>query len=197
MPHPGQDDILAADPLDEWIDEHFLRADPAAFKEVGFRPVVALVSRVLGVDANGIYCIGSGAIGLSLNPAKVSDARLKAFDEESDIDLAVISEVLFETAWRDLREASHPLLQSEMEAELAESLSWQKKRFFDGVILANKLLPYLSFGPEWLGGLAQVAEKVSILLNRSIEVNTWIFRDYWSLRTYVTSGAMRCKEKVI
>lgn len=196
MPYPTQDELLAADPLDEWIDEHFLRSDPVAFEGVGFWPTVATVARLLEVDVNGIYCVGSGAVGFSLNPQKVMDGDLKPFDEHSDIDLAVISEVHFESAWRDLRRAAQPLLQSEMEAELAENLNWQKKRFFEGIILANKLLPHLEFGPSWLSGINQIEEAIAIDLNRSIPLNVWIFRDYWSLRTYITKSALLCREKV-
>jgi hypothetical protein len=195
--YPTQDDLLQADPLDEWIDEHFLRPDPAAFAASGFRTTVAMVARTLEVDPNGIYCIGSGATGVSINPGKVSGHTLKAFDNSSDIDLAIVSEFHFEVAWRDLRRASQPLLKSEMELELAKYLSWQRKRFFDGVIVAHELLPYLSFGPTWVTALNQIAEHVDIALGRSAELNAWIFRDYWSLRTYITGGVLLCREKVI
>lgn len=196
MAYPTQDDLLQAEPLDEWIDEHFLRSDPAAFGSGGFRPVVAQVARLLDVDANGIYCVGSGAIGVSINPGKSGHGALKKFDADSDIDLAIISEVHFEAAWRDLRRAASPLLRSEMENELEEALDWQRKRFFDGIILANKVLPYLSFGPAWLPAIARVEEDIALLLDRSVPLNVWIFRDYWSLRTYVTKGALLCRERV-
>lgn len=70
MAYPEQEDVVNADPLLEWIDGEFLRFDPFAFKDAGFRSVVSLISREYDVDPNGIYCIGSGAIGLSVNPKK-------------------------------------------------------------------------------------------------------------------------------
>lgn len=191
--YPTQEDVLAADPLPQWIDKQYLRADPHAFSAVGFRPVVDLVSEDFQVDANGIYCIGSGAIGLSMNPKKIQQGRLKEFDEKSDLDLAVISEEHFERAWRDLRLATQPTL-PEIDGHLAENISWQRKRFFDGAIIANELLPHISFGSEWLNHHAKLTAFISTMLERNVTVNFWIYRDYWSVRNYVASGIVRCRK---
>jgi hypothetical protein len=196
MNYPSESELLSADPLLQWIDEHFLRADPFAFKDSGFRAVISAVAAELDVEPNGIFCIGSGAIGLSLNPSKSNDSgRLKAFDKASDIDLAIISEVYFETAWRDIRRAAQPVL-DEMDHVVRQHLDWQRKRFFDGAILTHKLLPALSFGPAWIASLVRISEMVAKQLEREVELNTWIYRDYWSLRNYVATGVIRCREKV-
>ncbi len=197
MGYPTQAELLTAEPLVEWIDAHFLRADPYAFRgSTGFRPVVALISTTLDVDANGVFCIGSGAIGLSLNPAKVTDARLKSFDVDSDLDLAIVSEVHFETAWRDLRRATQAVL-DEIPFELTEHLDWQRKRFFDGAIVAHNLLPFLSFGSVWLANLVRLSEGVAVLLDREVQINVWIYRDYWSLRNYVATSIVRCRARMV
>jgi hypothetical protein len=91
--YPTQADVLTAKPLLDWIDENFLRPDPFAFRDVSFRPVVALIRRELDVEPNGIYCVGSGAVGYSMSPKKVRPTGLKPFDESSDLDLAIISEM--------------------------------------------------------------------------------------------------------
>jgi hypothetical protein len=196
--YPSEDDVLRCDPVLTWIDDHFLRSDPYAFKDVpeGFKSTAALISRELTIDRNGIFCIGSGAIGLSLNPKKISEGRLKRFDEGSDLDLAVISEVRFETAWRDLREASQPTV-GYMEESVRENIGWQKKRFFDGAILVNKLLAALSFGPDWVTALVRIEEHVSRLLDREISIGLWLYRDYWSLRNYVSEGFVKCRRDML
>lgn len=193
--YPTEAELLGADPLLEWIDEHVLRGDPFAFKDVGFRPVVSLISRELGIEANGIFCVGSGAVGLSLNPNKINDSSLKSFDDASDLDIALISEVHFERAWRDLRQAVEPTL-IEVDPVIVEHLSWQRKRFFDGAILAEKLLPTLSFANIWVPSLIRLNDLVATLLGRNTTVNIWIYRDYWSLRSYVASSIVRCRRKV-
>jgi hypothetical protein len=194
--YPTQDELRDADPLLPWIDEQFLRPDPYAFDGYNFRSFVSLISQELEVDPNGIYCIGSGAVGLSLNVKKMTDeGQLHTFSESSDLDIAVISEVLFETAWRDLRLATQPTT-AEVDAELRDKMSWQKKRFFDGAILADKMLPWLSFGAKWTSSLVRISEQVAIQFGREVEVHIWIYRDYWSVRNYVSEGIMKCRMEI-
>jgi hypothetical protein len=56
--------------------------------------------------------------------------NLKPFSDESDLDIALISEIHFELAWLNLREHAHPVL-NELENEFREAIKHQKKRFFD------------------------------------------------------------------
>jgi hypothetical protein len=198
--YPSEDDVLRCAPeiALSWIDDNFLRNDPYAFREVpgGFRSTAALIARELNIDRNGIFCIGSGAIGLSLSPKKLSDGKLKRYNDKSDLDLAVISEVWFETAWRDLRQAAQPTTEY-MGALVRKNIEWQRKRFFDGAILANELLPALSFGPEWGPSLVRIGEHVSVLLGREVPTGLWIYRDYWSLRNYVSEGLIKCRKGMV
>jgi hypothetical protein len=194
--YPKQEELLGSEPLLKWIDGNFLRSDPFAFSEVGFKSVVGDLSDEFDIDPNGIYCIGSGAVGLSLNPTKIRGSALKPFDAASDLDLALISEVHFETAWRDLRRASQPSV-AVMDSVIRENISWQKKRFFDGAIVANALLPAISFGPEWLEAHVRISERVAVMLNREIDVHFWIYRDYWSVRNYVAESIVKCRKKLV
>jgi hypothetical protein len=196
MPYPTQDEVVAANPVLGWIDEHFLRPDPFAFQHAEFRPARRLISDLLGVDLNGIFCVGSGAIGLSLDPDKISRGRLKAFDDRSDLDIAVISSVHFETAWRDLRVACQPTLQ-EQNALIARHIPLQRKRLFDGAILADRLLPVISFGNDWIGSLVKIGEDISKRLDREVDVHMWIYLDYWSVRNYVSGGIVKCQQRLI
>jgi hypothetical protein len=196
MLYPTQAEILANEPLDEWIDEHFLRFDPFAFQACGFRPIITVIARELRVDPNGVFCIGSGAVGLSLNPGKIQRKALKPFDATSDLDFAVVSEVHFEQAWRDLREATRPTLTA-VDQQLRDNLTWLKKRFFDGAILAHVLLPYLSFGNSWISAIVKVQQDVALALDREVAIKTWIYRDYWSLRNYVAASIVTCRGRIV
>lgn len=193
--YPTQQELLESEPIFEWLDRSFLRCDPYAFAGADFQGFALLCSQIFDVDPNGVFCIGSGAVGLSLNPAKVVDRRLKPFDDHSDLDVALISDVYFELAWRNLRAKAHPAL-NEMEHDLNEAMKHQRKRFFDGAILANKLLPHLDFGAEWFRSHVRAAEYASVAVGREIDVNIWIYRDYWSVRSYVANGILKCKEMV-
>ena len=60
--YPSQHEMEDLDDHRLWIDEVFLRADPAAFANasLSFFKIATLMARELNVDRNGIYCIGSG-----------------------------------------------------------------------------------------------------------------------------------------
>ncbi|WP_167138505.1 hypothetical protein [Diaminobutyricimonas sp. TR449] len=195
MPYPTQADILAATDVLPWIDEHILRLDPYAFPPGTYWKFVAKVAEELDVDPNGVFCIGSGAIGLSMNPKKVQGKNLKPFGPDSDLDLAIVSEVHFETAWRDLRRAAQPS-RTAIDEVVRSNLSWQKGRLFDGAIIASKLLPSLSFGSEWLPASVRVSQLAAQILDREIDVNLWIYRDYWSVRNYVSRGFIESRKKI-
>ena len=195
--YPSQDDLASASDVLVWIDEEFLRPDPAAFATARepFTSIATDISRQLDVDRNGIYCIGSGAVGLSTNPSKIEGGNLKLFDESSDIDIAVISWFHFEQAWRDIARSVQPHLEEWPEL-LSEHLAWQRRRLFDGAILAHKLLPVLSFGRDWAGAVERVAERIVKAVDRNVDVHIWIYRDYWSLRNYISLGVNKCRQKI-
>lgn len=195
MKYPTQDELVDAGNVFEFLDERVLRQDPFAFAETDFDQFVRVCVKALNVDPNAVYCVGSGAVGLSLNPEKISSGELKAFDDKSDLDIALISETHFEIAWRDLRSKGHPVV-AEMETDLMKHLSWQKKRFFDGAIIATHLLPALTFGPAWIPALVRVEQEASVLLGRNVDVNAWIYRDYWSMRSHVAEGLLKCRKEL-
>src|SRR5262249_22743172 len=114
----------------------------------------------------------------------------------SDLDLAIISETHFEAAWRDLRRATQPTLE-QVPAPLQDAMSWQKKRFFDGAIIANMVLPYLSYGSAWQTKVVRISERVAVMLHREIDTHFWIYRDYWSLRNYVADGVVKVRRKMV
>jgi hypothetical protein len=197
MPYPTEDELLAASDPPKWIDRHFLRQDPYAFHatRVTFHETACELADSLDVERNGIFCIGSGAVGLSLNPGKIENGHLKRFDDRSDLDLAIISSRHFEIAWRELSRLTQPHLK-EVPSGVQEHLAWQRKRLFDGAILSNKLLGSFSFGSEWIGAIDRIAGRLEDALDRSVRTEVWIYRDYWSLRNYLTGGIVACQNKL-
>lgn len=198
MTYPTTEDLIEASNLPVWIDRHFLRQDPFAFSQGAhnaFFDFIEECSRELNVDANSIYCIGSGAIGLSFNPSKMAGGELKAFDRSSDLDIAIISPFYFETAWRDLRTAVHPEYANPSRT-LQLKIEHQRRRMFDGAIIANKLLSHLSFGPDWLKARQRLQLVWKEKLGISGGLNMWIYRDYWSVRSYSAEGIRKCLTKM-
>ncbi|MBF4162501.1 hypothetical protein [Nocardioides acrostichi] len=183
-----------------WIDRNFLRMDPYAFVSTDgnnlFPEFVHDAAQAFEVDPNGIYCIGSGAIGLSCNPKNVQEGHLKAFGASSDLDIAVISQFHFDQAWRDLRVLAHTAYTPSTSKTLRVNLDHQRARMFDGAIVANKLMTRLTFGPHWGPHRLRLQFEWRDRLSLSGKVNLWVYRDYWSVRSYVAEGIEKCLEKL-
>ena len=58
------------------------------------------LAKRLNVDPCSIFLIGTACTGISLNPFK----DYKAFDADSDVDVAIVSNYHFELGWRAFRE---------------------------------------------------------------------------------------------
>ena len=57
------------------------------------------LSKKINIDSSAIIFTGSAGCGFSLNPNK----NYKKFDDDSDIDLALISSHYFDISWHSLR----------------------------------------------------------------------------------------------
>jgi hypothetical protein len=84
-----------------------------------------------------------------------------------------------------------------MDSLVKRNIDWQKKRFFDGAIIATHLVPALSFAEKWQPAIVRAEEHISLLLERETSLGLWLYRDYWSLRNYVSEGIMKCRKGLI
>jgi hypothetical protein len=128
------------------------------------------------VDPACIAVVGSAAVGMSLNPTK----NFKAFDEASDIDVAVISPYHFNVGWRYLRMNGGRRLRVDERTRIA----WDEhvtRYIYWGTLATDRLLGVLPFGLEWLKATSSMAD-IPPTLRRP--VNLRIYADYESLRSY-------------
>ena len=83
----------------------------------------------LEIDPRAMSIVGSACLGISLNP----DKRLKAFDADSDVDVALVSHRFFEMAWHHLRKLG--VVKLTMPSEATNALKAHRQRhIFDGAI---------------------------------------------------------------
>src|SRR5690606_27022468 len=92
---------LKTEPPDEFVENHLFDCIPALFEGdrndyVSWKRELA---KQLEVDAACVTLVGSAAIGISLNPSK----NFREFNDDSDIDVAIVSHYHFTVAWRYLR----------------------------------------------------------------------------------------------
>lgn len=147
------------------------------------------LSKKLLIDSKSIIFTGSSSVGFSLNPTK----NFKLFDENSDIDLAIISEFYFDVSWRFLRNLGTkrfdltPKQKAAIEDHVTRLIYW-------GTIATDKILEILPFGREWEFILLEMS-KFEPINNRVINIR--IYKDFESLRQYQVNNLKKIKLKNI
>ena len=108
----------------------------------------------LGVDSHAISIIGTAALGFSLNPNK----NFKYYDENSDIDLAIISHHHFEIGWNFLRNlgSEYYSLNGKQKAIIDDH---RTRLIYWGTVATDKILPILPFGKKWHTCLSIASQK--------------------------------------
>ena len=100
----------------DFYRKHILRSDNWYFESViGSNKEEAIritddfkliVSQSLGISFNNISIVGSSKTGYSLTPSSEKKNKLfRRFNEESDIDIAIVSDKLFQTYWGLFRDS--------------------------------------------------------------------------------------------
>ena len=147
------------------------------------------LSSMIEVDSSEIIITGSAAFGISLNPYK----NFRFYDDNSDIDVAIISEYFFNTSWRFLRNLGNKK-HSMPQAAKQSVEDHVHKYIYWGTIATDKLLPYLPFGKKWLEALEEMS-KIEPTKNRIIKAR--IYKDFDSLRDYQVNNLKKLKIKGI
>ena len=134
------------------------------------------IAHLLRVDPCSVYLIGSGCTGISLNPNK----GYKAFGDDSDIDIAIISGYHFEMSWRSLRElgAEKYKLSPAAKASLNEH---RDSNLYWGMIATDKILNLLPFGNEWIKAGIEISKKPPM---DGREIKFRLYRDSYSFVSY-------------
>lgn len=144
----------------------------------------------LDVDASAIVIVGSGCVGFSLNPNK----RFREFNDESDIDVAIVSGYHFEIAWRYLRDIGAGLYNCSPAAK--ESIKEHRNNYlFWATIATDRILPHLQpFGQNWMKALAEISQK-SPVSGRAIKVR--VYRDTHALVGYHINNVSRLRNELL
>jgi hypothetical protein len=142
----------------------------------------------LGVDPHSIIVVGSANIGFSLNP----DKNWKSFDDESDIDIAIISSDHFQQAWyflRHIKPAERYRLSKEMQTVIT---SHETTYVYCGAIAAEMILGLLPFGEKWMAGIGEMNKESP--LGHTIGLR--IYKDIESLRDYTIHTFKKLRAKL-
>jgi len=162
---------------------HVFSADRTAF--VQWKRTLA---RGLEVDPACITLVGSAAVGCSLNPVK----NFREFGDDSDIDVAVISNYHFTVAWRYFRNNND----RRMRVDPRTRIAWDEhvtRYVYWGTIATDRLLGILPFGLAWLRAKTEMST-VPPTVGR--EINLRIYADYESLRAYQLVSARSARNSL-
>ena len=183
--------LLQGETPTRFIEDQFFDRVPHIFQ--ADRVVFADWKRALGerldVDPACLTLVGSSATGFSLNPNK----NFKAFDNSSDVDVAVISGHHFTVGWRYLRMNGS----RRMRVDARTRNSWNEhvtKYIYWGTLATDRLLGVLPFGREWLQASSHMA---GLAPTQGRDVNLRIYSDYDALRAYQTQGARALREALL
>lgn len=180
--------------LPRWVDERYLNHEPFAFSAYDFPQMKRAICNELEVDYHNVWCTGSGALGFSLNPQKITDNTPKYFDNDSDLDIAIVDTHVFDQAWQELRESTQRhLFDSDDARNPIRDINYHKKKLFDGAIIANRLFGSIESGRKWQRAVSNLSIIASKMFHRNIQASFWIYRDIWSVRNYVANSARRMK----
>jgi hypothetical protein len=100
------EDLIFSNPLAQLVEEHILQGAPYVFRgDVDALHLLRshLVTE-LGVRPENVLVVGSARTGFSLNPANYP----RPFSGESDIDVAVVDQFIFDEAWHTLLKWNYP-----------------------------------------------------------------------------------------
>ena len=167
---------LSTCPKEYVVSKWIIDVVPALFdgdKELYLKTKLDIASGLM-IDTSSVIFVGSSCLGFSMNPNK----DFKMFDEESDIDIAIISNHYFNEAWRWLRMQDPSLLNDK------EKHSYKAHRnyyIFDGTIATDKILHLLPFGPQWLNVIGKLRNN-PVFQNK--ELNFRLYQDHKSLIDY-------------
>lgn len=86
---------------DNWYFNEYLGLDSVKSIQM-MEELKGILNSKIGIAYHNVLMVGSGKTGCSLSP----DKNFKTFNENSDIDIAIISSKKFNDMWAKIREAS-------------------------------------------------------------------------------------------
>jgi hypothetical protein len=148
-----------------------------------------ILSEKILIDVACIVFTGSSCSGISMNPNK----NFKLFDQESDIDLAIISQTHFNEAWVYMKSLGSK--QISLSPDESEMIKQHKKSFiYDGTIATDRILNRLPFGKKWFLSFGSMSKQAPTF-NRVIKCR--IYRDFESLRDYHTKNLKNLRDQLL
>ena len=141
------------------------------------------ISNKLGVHYNDIAVAGSAKLGFSLNPKK----NFGAFNDESDIDIIVISQKYFYLFWDSYRKDSYAEIRTPYFNKVCFSI-FRKYIIFDGFSKTNP--EYL----KWLKKTQGFEKDLQLDFEIENDIHYRIFESWDAAKDYYMSSIAKTKK---
>ena len=192
--YPTQEEfkeLLRTGNLDDVIEDHLFTGLPFSFSDRPdvYQQMVRAISRGLKVPRQDICVVGSARLGFSLSPYKFG----ALFNQYSDLDIIVVSSLLFDPSWMDIltnQRARWSSLKQSTKDHLQEHR--EKDHIYNGWIYPSLVAEALDIGQPWLttfNGLSRIPE----LSSRPI--NGRLYRTWEHARVYHQRGLRQIRTR--
>lgn len=128
----------------------------------------------LGVPAPSVIVVGSARLGYSLNPQNA----FKDFGRESDIDVAIVDQKIFEETWSEINCIANKGNISESDEIFYRKLISRKQ-----ILMRSRILSKMTYGEKW----SKQRDKSIEFLGENFYSNNIkfkIYRDHESILSY-------------
>lgn len=168
----------------DFVQEYLLGRYPFIFSSSGdsFATFRYEIARALQVHASDLGLVGSAQLGFSLNP----DHLLRDFRGESDLDVVVVSSVLFDIAWQDL--LAHSSSVSGLEEDERRLFRKTQENFFHGYLRPDRIPTKAQLSKDWFPKLAGPFRSP---IAKRHPVKAWLFKSWWHVEAFYKEGLSR------
>src|SRR5216684_4062565 len=193
--------LLLAAPLDKLVHETIFGGEVYAFRDVPQALTTLkthLVSRLHLLNPDNVVVVGSAKTGFSVAP----DTFARQFSQDSDIDVVIVDEALFDACWITLVRW-HYLRPNRM---VSREFRWARDRIddiywgwlspdrikFESVSKSQALEPLRDLGTQWFNAFKSVGLYPEFATRN---VNGRLYRTWAHALEYHVSGLRRIKER--
>lgn len=208
MPSPSYptvtqfEELLRTEPLGDVVDTHLLSGLPFVFRDSpqDLEMLQTHLSDRLKCDAVDIRIVGSGRIGFALNPHNYP----RAYTSESDIDVVVISEAIFDTYWQTFLDWNYPRRYRLSRPE--QRWAWKRQDDlwwgwfrpteirFDGLLFPEALIPLRDLTARWFDAFQSLSTYRQFA---RFDFRSRLYRSADHARRYHQAGLSRIRESIL
>jgi hypothetical protein len=187
--------ILLASPLEGIVENQILQGEPFAFRQdpEALNLLRRHLATELGIQPEQAIVVGSARVGFSLNP----DNYPRPFAPDSDIDVAVIDEAIFDSAWHTLLAWNYPRRLSKLGRPDGDWAYQRRKDVFwgwftpdeiryDGISFPDALEPLRDLSARWFDAFRAFSQYVDHpeiarreVRGRLYRTSTHLFKYHW------------------